>query len=366
MVMSVSTGRNKRLAMEECHTCQSEIRQDEKQVKCVYCSNSLHLKCAGISESRYNKVQKSHSYYCSNMCESSHTTNKKMDELLATMKGLQISIEKINGKCDENGINQKRTDEAVKRLAASISEVSKSQNEIKTSVEDVKSSQMFISAQYEDIKSLHEDMKKEFSSCLSKVSDHDVQIRSLNNSIGELKKRLRLAEQTGLKNEIIINGIPKDLAMGESTIVTKVAAAVGVQLLPTDIERAQRTRNGMIQVEFSHSRVRNDVLNARKGKSIYFDEIDFGDVLPTGSSPKTPRSSPNNKRVHTKVYINENLTRETRQIFREAKTLRSSHGFKYVWCSKGNIYCKRDDTTEVYVIDSVEDIKKLRSSPRKA
>lgn len=365
--MSVSTNRNKRLAMEECLVCHIDIKPDEKQVKCVYCSNTLHLKCAGISESRYNKVQKSHSYYCSIQCESSHTTNKKMDELLATMKCLQTSMDKVNGKCEENGLNQKKTDEAVKKLAVSISELSKSQNEVKISMEDVKSSQMFIADQYEDIKSLHEGMKKDFASCLSTVSDHDVQIRSLNNSVNEMKKRLRLAEQISLKNEMVINGIPKDLSLGESTIVTKVAAAVGVQLFSTDIERTQRTRNGMIQVEFSNTKVRNDILRARKGKSIYLDEIDFGTtVLPSESSPSNSRSSPNNKRYHTKVFINENLTRETRLIFREAKSLRASHGYKYVWCNKGNIYCKRDDSTEVYVIDSVEDIKKLRSSPRKA
>lgn len=353
--------------MEECLVCHNEIKLDEKQVKCVYCSNTLHLKCAGISESRYNKVQKTHSYYCSTQCESSHTTSKKMDELLATMKCLQTSMDKVNEKCEENGLNQKRTDEAVKKLSASISELSKSQNEVKNSMDDVKSSQMFISEQYEDIKTLHEEMKKDFAGCLSKVSDHDVQIRTLNNSINDMRKRLRLAEQTVLKNEIVINGIPKDLSLGESTIVTKVAAAVGVQLFSTDIERTQRTRNGMIQVEFSNTKVRNDILNARKGKSIYLDEIDFGTtVFPAGSSPNSSRSSPNNKRYHTKVYINENLTRETRLIFKEAKSLRTSHGYKYVWCSRGNIYCKRDDSTEVYVIDSVEDIKKLRSSPRKA
>lgn len=365
--MSVVAGRNKRLAMEECQTCHNEIKPDEKQVKCVYCSNSLHMKCAGISESRYNRVQKSHCYYCSSQCEFSHTTNKKIDELLTTMKCLQVSVDKINGKCDENGLNQKRSDEAMKKLAASIGELSKSQNEMRSSMEDVKSSQMFISAQYEDIKSLHEEMKKDFAGCLSTVSDHDLQIRALSNSVGEMKKRLRLAEQIGLKHEIVINGIPKDLTMGESTIVTKVAAAVGVQLFSTDIERAQRARNGMILVEFSNSKVRNDILRARKGKSIYLDEIDFGNAVQPGRlSSNNSRSSPNNKRNHTNIYINENLTRETRQIFREAKTLRVSHGYKYVWCTKGNIYCKRDDAAEVYVIDSIDDINKLRSSPRKA
>lgn len=360
--MSTTSIRYKRSAMDECSVCNTEIQSDEKNVKCVYCSNSLHVKCAGLSDSRYNKIQKGHCYYCSGHCETSHANSRKMDELLTNMKCLQTSMDKLNQKCEENGTNQKKTDDAVRKLSASMCELTKSQSDIKNSVEEVKSSQAFIAAQYEDIKSLHEDMKKDFAGCVTKVSEHDGHIQALNSTIVDMKKRLRLAEQNLLKNEIIINGIPKELTIAESTIITKVAAAVGVQLFSTDIERTLRARNGMILVEFSNSKVRNDILRARKGKSVYADEIDFGNAaLPTSS-----RSSPNNKRFHTKVFINENLTRETRSLFREAKSLRVSHGFKYVWCNNGNIYCKRDDSADVYIIDSIEDLKRLRSSPRKA
>lgn len=362
LTMSVTSVRYKRSAMDECSVCNTEIKVDDKHVKCVYCSNALHVKCAGLSESRYNKIQKNHCYYCSGQCETSHVNSKKMDELLATMKGLQVSMDKLNQKCDENGVNQKKTDDAVKKLSASICALTKSQSDIKDSVEEVKSSQTFIAAQYDDIKSLHEDMKREFAGCSTKVSEHDGQILALNNEVIEMKKRLRMAEQNGLKNEIIINGIPKEVSLAEATIVTKVAAAVGVQLFSTDIERTHRSRNGMILVDFSNLKVRNDILRARKGKSIYLDEIDFGNAVLPGSS----RSSPTNKRHHTKVFINENLTRETRSIFREAKSLRGSHGYKYVWCNNGNIYCKKDDSADVYIIDSTEDLKRLRSSPRKA
>ncbi|XP_053699034.1 uncharacterized protein LOC128746004 [Sabethes cyaneus] len=348
--------------MDECLACNSAIKTDEKQVKCVYCGNAYHMKCAGLSESRYNKIQKLNYYFCSTPCESSYENNKKMDELLATMKALQTSVDCINKKCEENGLNLKRSDDAMQNLSVSIRELSQSQSEIKCSVEEVKTSQMFISAQYEDIKSLHEEMKKDFASCCNKVDAHDNKITAIDKSIIDLKKRLRFAEQSGLKNEIVISGVPKELSLCEQTIVTKVAAAVGVQLFTTDIEKIQRIKNGMVLVEFCSSKVRNDILRARKGKSIFVDEIDFGNAVLPGNS----RSSPNNKRYHSKVFINENLTRETRLILKEAKSLRATHGYKYVWCGKGNIYCKRDDSSEPHVIDSIEDLKKLRLSPKKA
>ena len=139
LVLSAMSNRNKRLAMDECLVCDIEIKADDKQVKCVYCSNSLHIKCAGLSDSRFNKIQKTHCYYCSSQCESSHTNSKKMDEMLASLRILQTSIDNVNKKCDENSLNLKRANEAVKSLCASFTELSSSQTEIKNAVEEVKS-----------------------------------------------------------------------------------------------------------------------------------------------------------------------------------------------------------------------------------
>lgn len=357
-------GRAKRSAMDECHVCNHEIKAEDRNVKCLFCSNSLHMKCAGLSDSRYNKVQKNNSYYCSTQCETTHSTNRKMDELLASMKTLQVSVDKVDEKCEMNIVNQKKTDDMIGKLTTSLRELTKTQNDMKVSVEEVKSSQDFISAQYDDIKSFYEQMKVEFTTYSSKMSDHDNQLVNLKTSLCDVQKRLRIAEQAALRNEIMINGVPKSLALSETIIVTKIAAAVGVQLYTPDIERIRRARNGMIHVEFNNSKVRNDILQARKGKSLYLDEIDFGSSLATaGPSRVSPTT---NKKNHTQIYINENLTRETRIIFREAKSLRSSHGYKYVWCNKGVVYCKREDSSEVHIIDTVEDVNKLRSgSPKK-
>lgn len=356
------SGRNKRTAMDECLVCNSEIKAEEKNVKCLFCSNSLHMKCAGLSEARYNKVQKNNCYYCSTQCESSHTNNKKMDELLTSVKTLQVSVNKIDEKCEANMECLKKTDQLMMKFGASLSALSAAQTEMQKSVQEVKSSQDFIAAQYDDIKSCFEKMKEDCVVVSAKMSEHDSQLSTLRSSVSDIQKRLRIAEQATLKNELIINGVPKSLALNETIIVTKIAAAVGVQLYSPDVERTRRFKNGMIHVEFNNSKVRNDILQARKGKSLYLDEISFENASTTG--PGISRSSPNNKIQHTQVFINENLTRETRMIFRAAKSLRSSHGYKYVWCNKGVVYCKRDDTADVHIIDAVEDVNKLRSPRR--
>lgn len=357
--------RNKRTAMDECFACNSEIKADERCVKCMFCSNSLHMKCAGLSESRYNKVQKNNCFYCSTQCESSHTNTKKMDELLQSVKTLQVSVNKIDEKCEANMECLKKTDQMMVKFSVSLNELAASQAEMQKSVQEVKSSQDFIAAQYDDIKVCFEKMKSDCAGFSTKMSEHDSHLGTLKSSVSDMQKRLRIAEQAALNNELIINGVPKSLALSETIIVSKIAAAVGVQLYSPDIERARRFGNGMIHVEFNNSKVRNDILRARKGKSLYLDEIGFDNVAV--ASAGTSRSSPNHQtkqNQHTQVFINENLTRETRMLFRAAKSLRSSHGYKYVWCNKGLVYCKRDDTADVHIIDAVDDVNKLRSPRR--
>lgn len=89
-------------------------------------------------------------------------------------------------------------------------------------------------------KKLHEEMRKDFAGCLSKVSYHDAQIRALNNSIDDMKKRIRLAEQIGLKHEIVINGIPGDLSLGESASSPKLLALLVFSCFPPIL-------NGLVQ-----------------------------------------------------------------------------------------------------------------------
>lgn len=286
-----------------------------------------------------------------------------MDELLLTMRRLQTSIDKIDSKCEDNK-NQKKTDEAIQKMTVSITELSKSQSDIKLSVEEVKTSQAFISDKYDEIVAAHGKIEAEMASVVKTTDDHEQELVDLNLSLSDMKKRLRVAEQVALKNELIVNGVPKSLQMDEAIIITKVAAAVGVQLLPSEISKVYRVRNGMIHVDFNNSKARNDLLAARKGKSLYLDEV--FDLSPenTAQSPSSGPSSPLYRKNHVQLFINENLTRETRFLFRKAKGLRS-HGFKFVWCNNGVIYCKRDETTQLHIIDSVEDVRKLHSSPKK-
>lgn len=247
------------------------------------------------------------------------------------------------------------------KFSTLLNTLTAAQVEMQKCVEEVKSSQDFISAQYDDIKLCFEKLKTDCGDISAKMSKHDGHLTMLKSAVSDLQKRLRIAEQAAVKNELTINGVPKSLTLSETVIATKIAAAVGVQIYTPDIERTRRAKNGM--VEFNNSKVRNDILRARKGKSLYLDEMGFDFAATTG--PGTSRSSPNNRSQHTQIFINENLTRDTRTIFRPAKTLRFSHGFKYVWCTKEVIYCKRDDNTDVHFIDTVEDVDKLRS-PRKS
>nr|CAI5828125.1 unnamed protein product [Callosobruchus analis] len=61
----------------------------------------------------------------------------------------------------------------------------------------------------------------------------------------------------------------------------------------------------------------------------------------------------------TPIYINEDLSRPTRDIFRKARELRTV-GFKYVWCKNSQVYVRKMDGGQAIKINSLSEIESLK------
>ena len=62
-----------------------------------------------------------------------------------------------------------------------------------------------------------------------------------------------------------------------------------------------------------------------------------------------------------RVYINENLTKSSRNLLYLARRFKEEKGWKYAWSSSGTILLRKDEKSKVNVINSVEDIEKLQN-----
>ena len=62
-----------------------------------------------------------------------------------------------------------------------------------------------------------------------------------------------------------------------------------------------------------------------------------------------------------RVYLNENLTKISRNLLFLARRFKKEKGWKYAWSSSGTVLLRKDEKSKVNVINSVEDIEKLQN-----
>ena len=62
-----------------------------------------------------------------------------------------------------------------------------------------------------------------------------------------------------------------------------------------------------------------------------------------------------------RVYINENLTKASRNLLYLARRFQKEKGWKYAWSSSGTILLRKNEKSKINVISSVEDIEKLQN-----
>ena len=62
-----------------------------------------------------------------------------------------------------------------------------------------------------------------------------------------------------------------------------------------------------------------------------------------------------------RVYLNENLSKVSRNLLFLARRFKKENGWKYAWSSSSTILLRKDEKSKVNVINSVEDIEKLQN-----
>nr|CAI5854692.1 unnamed protein product [Callosobruchus analis] len=62
--------------------------------------------------------------------------------------------------------------------------------------------------------------------------------------------------------------------------------------------------------------------------------------------------------LRTRLFINEDLSRPTRELFKKARELRQK-GYKYVWCKNQQVYVRKRQGEQAVRISSLKDVQKL-------
>nr|CAI5830550.1 unnamed protein product [Callosobruchus analis]CAI5850631.1 unnamed protein product [Callosobruchus analis] len=83
-------------------------------------------------------------------------------------------------------------------------------------------------------------------------------------------------------------------------------------------------------------------------------------VLEKGKKLKLDGQNCNISNSNSRIYINEDLPRGVRDVFRSARELKKE-GFKYVWCKNGQVYVRKEDGGPAVRVHSHADVDVLKA-----
>ena len=151
------------------------------------------------------------------------------------------------------------------------------------------------------------------------------------SNIQELQESLDELEQYSRKNYIEIHGIPVDIGISTDEVVCKVAAAVGVQIVPYNIEISHRLyrKKGTkpIIAKFPNHKDKAKLYKAR----VQLKNLTLSVLFPSYSATGL---------AGQRIFINENLTRYRSDMMKLAIEKRKDGKILSISSLNGKIFIK--------------------------
>lgn len=210
-----------------------------------------------------------------------------------------------------------------------------------------------------DLRGLKESVKYCSDTCDGVMSIKN-DIKELRKEILELTKRnqdliaenCRLGarveelEQYQRSNNLEIKGVPAEGDVND--IVKRIGALLEEPVDDADIDICHRVatfkpNEKNIIVRFIQRTKRNKILEKAKKKRITTASLDFGGTV----SP---------------IYVNEHLTSLNKKLLGTAIAQKRKVGWKFVWCSGGKIFARKEENSDVIKVSCLSDVEeKIRN-----
>ena len=269
-----------------------------------------------------------------------------------TMKGLEKMIMDMSGE-----IKQMRAEfgKSQKDLLNELRGLKEELTTQKKKVIVLEESVSFISDGFEKVKSENEKMKNQ------------IEVLKVDNS--KLAEKMLVLEENDKQSIIKLNKI-ENLMQGNNVEIQGVPAfetenveMVAMKVLKKVDPRLERHHMGKIRRLRTIDAISNQ--EKKEGKRVY------NPILVTFKSREQKiKVMKEKKKLYDadfsdikaeRVYINENLTKSSRNLLYLARRFKKEKGWKYAWSSSGTILLRKDEKSKVNVINSVEDIEKLQN-----
>jgi hypothetical protein len=178
--------------------------------------------------------------------------------------------------------------------------------------------------------------------------------RELKEENKELKERADQMEieihhlaQYSRNRNIELHGIPEQQGEKIEEIVIQVGKKLQVDFNNSDFVAHRIGMN-------------NHRKNIPRPIIVQFDKRKIRDnILKNGKQSKLSTKDINMQFMDNPLYVNENLSPYFKKLFHQAKQLKTSHGFRYIWIANSKILVKKQEGSKPVCIGSEKDLKKI-------
>ena len=206
------------------------------------------------------------------------------------------------------------------------------------------------------IKESMEFMNVKFESVLKELKDARVENEQYKKKVDALSGKVEFLEMQvcELKNEQLqenleICGLPCKSDENCHMVAYNVFKQVHPEIKQEDIVEAYRM--GSVNDREGKPRMFRNVLVKLKGKKMRNLIFKNKKKLKGINTVSLGLSSENRR-----LYINENLSRESRALFSKTNALRKEKGWRYIWTDFGNILVRQSEDSRVLKIRSERDL----------
>lgn len=278
-----------------CAQCSGEVLESEDAIQCDVCNKTLHSLCT--------------------------TLNKKQFDHFVENPTLQYKCQFCAPKENNNDVGVKRDLQEIKTQLNQLTEIKETMN--------------FMSTQFDEILKSVANNKKEIKSLKKENA-------ALKDEVNTLKSTVKFLNDSRVEKDVIINGIKKENNNKDAVqLVIDMAKTTGANISEKEIDDAYFLNNRRI----NNSKSKSSLVvkfNNKKSKQTFLSE----------------KSKLKEVEKYKEVYVNDFLSKETMEILKYAKSLKSV-GFKFVYARAGIVFAKIDEKSRPYRLRKMEDVDGL-------
>lgn len=329
-----------------CNVCTKPFYGKSRGIQCNLCKEFFHLKCAAVAEEVFEAVQKGHVTWSCINCP-----NPSNESLV------------LEGDTNDD-LNPPKQDEVakiprlhltpVKHSELVDDKISKWLQQLSEAVNNIQLSLSFFNKQMEDIKLQNNQILEENRILKEKLKKSEDNSFALEKIVNTLQYEVDLPEQSKRKNNLIFAGFSTKL-LNPVDAFLKITEKIHANVSKEDIKnitliKPNSNKNENIKKNFSYlielrtEEKKNELFAKKKNhKHLYTADVDLQEC------------------DNGEIFFRHHLTKLQTALYYEARQIKTSFEFKFLWNTNNTIFLRQKEGSKVYRIENFNDIKFIKN-----